>query len=117
MRIALITALVLLAGCTAEAKLERDIAATLKDPGSAQFGEIEIRGDIACGTVNAKNGFGGYTGAVPFMVKGRDLYMASDASQALGLCCSLHQVQALGEGAAQRLEQCKATLPEPIPLP
>ncbi len=36
----------------------------LKDPSSATFGEININDDlhVACVLVNAKNGFGGYTG-------------------------------------------------------
>ena len=35
---------------------------TLKDPYSAQFGDIKVLGDHACAGVNAKNGFGAYTG-------------------------------------------------------
>ncbi|WP_435657912.1 hypothetical protein [Brucella pituitosa] len=43
----------------------------LKDPGSANFGEtiaaIDGNGVISvCGTVNARNSFGGYTGSVPY---------------------------------------------------
>ena len=48
------------------------IIRTLKDPDSARFGRIfEGRGVIGkatiCGEVNAKNGFGGYTGMTPFV--------------------------------------------------
>ena len=49
---------------------------SLKDPGSAQFGEIKaVKNEgtsnelvLACGWVNAKNSFGGYVGSSPFMV-------------------------------------------------
>lgn len=34
----------------------------LRDPYSAKFGEARVLGDMACLGVNAKNGFGGYTG-------------------------------------------------------
>lgn len=49
----------------------------LKDPDSGQFREISTEDDahynldrpgIACGMVNAKNSFGGYTGFKDFMV-------------------------------------------------
>lgn len=43
----------------------------LKDPESARFGAIAASetasgGRFFCGTVNARNGFGGYTGSTPF---------------------------------------------------
>ena len=41
------------------------IKSRLRDPESAQFGRVWAGGDsqvVACGYVNAKNGFGGYTG-------------------------------------------------------
>ena len=48
------------------------VKANLKDPGSANFGEIVRRkvGDeqnVACGTVNSKNSFGGYVGIKRFI--------------------------------------------------
>ena len=46
------------------------VSRDLKDPASAQWGEIKAtkfhEGYVACGTVNAKNGFGGYTGDAQF---------------------------------------------------
>ncbi len=43
----------------------------LKDPESAKFGELAAvkypNGVIVCGSVNAKNSFGGYAGASPFV--------------------------------------------------
>jgi hypothetical protein len=50
----------------------RAIIRMLKDPDSARFGRIfEGRGVIGkttiCGEVNARNGFGGYTGMTPFL--------------------------------------------------
>ena len=52
-------------------KAKRAIAGTLNDPYSAQFGEV-FRGagapgsPIICGSVNAKNAYGGYVGLKPF---------------------------------------------------
>jgi len=48
------------------------VRGALKDPESARFGSIVAGTDtkgvvIACGWVNAKNSFGGYTGEKPFM--------------------------------------------------
>lgn len=44
-------------------------AATLKDPGSAQFRSMELKagGTVLCGEINAKNSFGGYVGFRPFV--------------------------------------------------
>jgi len=52
--------------------IQRGIKDSLKDPGSAQFGEMKAGKDSAgeitvCGYVNAKNSFGGYTGRKPFV--------------------------------------------------
>ena len=52
--------------------LEAGIRTGLKDPGSAQFGELAAAIDSngllsACGYVNAKDEFGDYTGKKPFM--------------------------------------------------
>jgi hypothetical protein len=41
----------------------------LRDPDSAKFGDVFFgRNGTVCGTVNSKNGFGGYTGAQVFTV-------------------------------------------------
>lgn len=58
------------------AEIKSDIARTLKDPPSAIFSELNrairpnMRGeptDTVCGLVNAKNSYGGYTGAQKFV--------------------------------------------------
>jgi len=51
--------------------VKNGVKAHLKDPVSAQFGNIsaskDSKGQIyVCGLVNAKNSFGGYTGSKPF---------------------------------------------------
>jgi hypothetical protein len=114
MRVAIV-AVLLLAGC-AKMQVERDVAAVLKDPASAQFGKITIRNEVACGEVNSKNGFGAYTGMTPFMVKGGLLYIAQSAGQEVGLCCSMHQLDEVRETMRSTFDQCNASLPEPIPL-
>jgi len=47
---------------------EGENAAThdLRDPDSAKFRDIRVRGDNVCGEINAKNGFGAYIGYRPF---------------------------------------------------
>jgi hypothetical protein len=50
----------------------RAVREILKDPNSAMFGTMFSRNGLVCGYVNAKNGFGAYTGKREFMYrKGR----------------------------------------------
>lgn len=51
-------------------EIEAVVVASLKDPESAQFRDIYIGMTYACGQVNAKNSFGGYSGFVDFYVSG-----------------------------------------------
>lgn len=57
---------------SAEVKVVQDtLRKDMKDPTSAMFGSmvagrLSSGGVAVCGLVNAKNGFGGYTGAEPF---------------------------------------------------
>lgn len=49
------------------------VLAALKDPSSAQFGPASVRlvgdsGTAVCGTVNARNSFGGYAGPQRYVV-------------------------------------------------
>lgn len=63
-------ALVILTGCGVESELQNSVKSTLVDPDSAKFGQYKIINNRACYEVNAKNGYGGYTGMqVAFMVK------------------------------------------------
>lgn len=47
------------------------VKVNLKDPSSAEFKNIRLvkylNGHVVCGSVNAKNSFGGYTGFTPFI--------------------------------------------------
>lgn len=48
------------------------VRSSLKDPGSAQFGDYVAglnskNGIVVCGWVNAKNSYGGYTGKQPYL--------------------------------------------------
>lgn len=48
---------------------KRAVKSSLRDPDSAVFGTTYTGRDSAiCGAVNAKNGFGGYTGPQLFMI-------------------------------------------------
>ena len=53
-------------------KVEEAVRRTLRDPSSATFGKLTLNPeqDSACGNVNAKNGFGGYTGDELFAYDG-----------------------------------------------
>ena len=115
MRVLIVLAL-LLTGCTEQARLEGDIAQVMKDPGSVKFGELRTIRGVTCGEMNAKNGFGAYTGMTPFMVKDGGLYVASNAAQRMDVCCPMHQLTEVRDSLRQTFEQCQATLPEPIPL-
>jgi hypothetical protein len=66
------------------AAIQAAVSKLLRDPSSARFGETDVYNDRAyeglkrndaCGSVNAKNGFGGYSGEVNFTVF-VDLYVA-----------------------------------------
>lgn len=62
------------------AEVEAVVAASLKDPDSAQFRDIYIGALHACGQVNARNGFDGYSGFTDFYVVGTALLVV-DPSQ------------------------------------
>jgi len=75
-------------GVTAALLNDIRIASSLKDPRSAQFERLQraIRPnrkgephEVVCGFVNAKNGFGAYTGFRPFvyLVADKKLYFSS----------------------------------------
>ena len=56
--------------------VETVVRSLLKDPESARFGPIRKGvGDAWCGSVNAKNGFGGYVGAERFVVSPSGLFV------------------------------------------
>ncbi|CAN7649888.1 hypothetical protein LJR039_005017 [Pseudorhodoferax sp. LjRoot39] len=59
---------------------QRAVRATLKDPDSAQFKEVyanytEAFDLVACGSVNAKNSVGGYTGFKRFVSSGKSVIL------------------------------------------
>lgn len=57
------------------------VRARLKDPKSARFGDAIISDAAVCSTVNAKNGFGGYSGAQEFIVIEGKAFMREDAPE------------------------------------
>jgi hypothetical protein len=60
---------------------EAAVKARLKDPESARFGEQWVGGKdgtVFCGKVNAKNGFGGYTGEELYFGAGNLAVLGSD---------------------------------------
>jgi len=77
----------LIAGCSSEESelIHRAQAATakqLKDPYSAKFEEVKpcpTKGMVT-GTVNAKNSYGAYSGAVPFVYEAGRVFLSSDGA-------------------------------------
>lgn len=62
-------------------KAEVAVEAKLRDPSSAQFEAFvsRISGEpVVCGTVNSKNGFGGYTGKQAFIYAGGQAILAEE---------------------------------------
>jgi hypothetical protein len=56
------------------------VTAMLKDPASGRFGIVfHGRGKSVCGTINARNGFGGMTGQKAFVRVGNALPMFEDS--------------------------------------
>lgn len=59
---------------------ERAVRGELKDPDAAQFRDVRANyteefGVVACGRVNAKNEFGGYTGFRRFVSSGKSIIL------------------------------------------
>lgn len=75
------------------------VRAHLRDPDSAKFGGAMVgpRG-VVCGLVNAKNGFGGYTGMQPYFVNGEKVLLGGSEEETLAVhiaiaatCMNKHQ--------------------------
>jgi hypothetical protein len=68
-----------------EASLSR-VRAALKDPDSAQFQNIGVvplpSGAVICGDLNARNGYGGYTGFSPFVASPSRAILRRDSADA-----------------------------------
>lgn len=93
LRIGWVLAFVLLTvtGCGRETSAQRHVRAMLKDPDSAKFELLFTgRNNLECGTVNAKNSFGGYTGAQAYMQYQESVGIAENESQSMALatCCA-----------------------------
>lgn len=63
------------------------VLARLRDPGSAKFGPFTVteRG-IVCGSVNARNGFNGYSGTSAFWFdpQSKEAYIATESQDSWG---------------------------------
>lgn len=68
---------------------KKQITTMLRDPESAQFGDVFIgKNDVVCGTVNARNGFGGYTGMQPFTVGSKYARLGDNATDTWNKHCA-----------------------------
>ena len=77
MRRIIILAALILVSSTAQSfeySYEKAVKKQLRDPASAQFTSVDLYSggpaQVYCGYVNAKNGFGGYTGKKEFIAAG-----------------------------------------------
>lgn len=85
-----------LSGCNVVSeKQARDwVADIMRDPDSAKFEAVKTIGEgremLACGKVNAKNGFGAFAGYRSFMIYNHQIYVASNGIQDIGvrMCCN-----------------------------
>jgi len=79
----------LLSACNGETPAQRQVRAMLKDPDSAKFEFVASGRGFECGTVNAKNSFGGYTGAMEYLEYQGSAGVAESEVQSLAMakCC------------------------------
>lgn len=87
-------AVLALTGCDdRRQRVEQAITAGLKDPESARFGkDMKLYGPpdklLACGTINARNAFGGYVGESPFMIWNGYVFLGTEETgAAIAECC------------------------------
>lgn len=71
-----------IAGCSGETRELKAVRLALKDPASAQFQNVKtVVGpdgiSRTCGSVNARNSFGGYAGLRSFAVQGSEVVFES----------------------------------------
>jgi hypothetical protein len=123
MRVLLLTVLLVLVGCSAEAEVQDQVRSLLKDPESARFESVSVREidgtRVACGLVNAKNALGGYAGSQSFMLKGDKLWLAQNSKQSFAVtsCCGMEiTTSRTPEREAEILAVCTPDLPEPVTL-
>lgn len=111
---------VLVAGCQQEApdnnfqmEVEQKVRNELRDPESAQFKDHYLypANDVACGSVNSKNGFGGYIGFRYYAYADGRVYFADGDTAGFSRAskeCSRLQAIALQEEGARRREAREA---------
>lgn len=81
-------------------------AASLRDPGSAQFRNVKSvtngRGTAVCGEINGKNAFGGYAGFQDFVVVDGQAWVQTGADAS----SSLDQLEAETEALRRHTAHC-----------
>lgn len=60
---------------------ETVVKSQLRDPESAQFSDVTVNVESACGFVNSKNAFGGYSGRQPFVAVGPNVTFLQGAGK------------------------------------
>jgi hypothetical protein len=65
-------------------RVEDNIRRGMKDPDSVQFktGFVDLKREIACGEVNAKNAYGGYVGFEPYSYYQGQYHLQSEDTKA-----------------------------------
>ncbi len=116
-RTAIVLALAALAACGSKAEEGKRLAAALtRDPASAQFQEVREKDGVVCGEMNAKNGFGAYTGFKKFIVRNGQIDIEPDVpSQNLAPGIDMAGLEAWENRTAfssKWLSHCRATQSE-----
>ena len=103
----------LLASCSwisnsAQSKAESVLKNLLKDPSSAQYEDVDQKGDVVCGFVNSKNALGAYTGFAPFYIENGVAVLRDGPDGAFFkkfvAVCSDSQSKRLGEMSSQEVQ-------------
>ena len=107
----------LLTACQPEvSSAKKAVSSVLKDPSSAQWKDVHsIAPGVACGRVNAKNSYGGYTGFRQFLLRDGRLYFSEDELESIKIstCCTRlsspkKEVAGVGVTASEISEACDA---------
>jgi len=90
----------------------------LKDPESAQFSDETafpqgVDGITVCGYVNAKNGFGGYTGNEAFVAAGDIAYLQSQVSDFSGVWAKACRANGMVKKPSKKKSATKSAKPQP----
>jgi hypothetical protein len=116
----LIISTLFVAGCDPKVyEAKREIASAMRDPSSAEFRNVVVfpvtNGNMVCGEVSGKNGFGAMAGFMHFLYRAPLMRIATNSQDnfAIHQCCKvLRETGALGTAKNTKdIEGCAAISP------